>query len=189
MRHHAWFAPAIWYDWGVRLHIVFAVAALSAAAAGLADAQVVTKVDSGDTIVVEGVGEVRLLGIRHTDESAFRMGGPSAPPARTGPETPPPTILGGGINLTPEKPARDLLRQLVLGKAVRLQYDPLAGDKGGRRAYVFVADDTLVNAEMIRRGRARVDDDRPFAHEQEFRSLERDAQASRVGVWAGVTPK
>jgi endonuclease YncB( thermonuclease family) len=156
-----------------------------------AHAQVVTKVPSGDTVVIEGVGKVRLLGIRSTDESAFRMGRGAAPPLqpRTGPDTPPPPVISGGLDLKPDRPSRTLLQQLVLGKTVRLQYDTLAGDKDGSRAYVFLPDDTLVNAEMLRRGRARIDSSRPFAHEQEFKRLEQEAQASGLGIWTNVSPK
>ena len=155
-----------------------------------AHAQVVTKVPSGDTVVIEGVGKVRLLGIRSTDESAFRVGRGTTPPPqpRTGPETPPPPVISGGLDLKPDRPARALLQQLVLGKTVRLQdeHHP-AGDASC--AYVFLPDDTLVNAEMLRRGRARVDSSGPFAHEQEFKRLEQEAQASGLGIWTNVGPK
>lgn len=159
---------------------VVAVALLGTAVP--ARAQVVTKVENGDTVVVEGLGKVRLLGIKHTDPSAFRLGGNTAPPARTGPETRPPNAVGGSVALKREKPARDLLRQLVLGRHVRIEHDPLVGDESGTRVYVFVGD-VLVNAEMIRKGRARVDSSRAFAHQQEFRRLEKDAQAAGVGIW------
>jgi len=154
-------------------------------------AQVVTKVPSGDTVVIEGVGRVRLLGIRSTDESALRVGRGTTPPPqpRTGPDTPPPTVISGGLNLKPDRPSRTLLQQLVLGKTVRLQFDTLAGEKSASHAYVFLPDDTLVNAEMLRRGRARVDTSRPFAHEQEFKRLEQEAQASGLGIWTNVSPK
>jgi endonuclease YncB( thermonuclease family) len=156
-----------------------------------AHAQVVTKVPSGDTVVIEGVGKVRLLGIRSTDESALRVGPGTTPPPqpRTGPETPPPSVISGGVDLKPDRPARALLQQLVLGKTVRLQYDTIAGEKNASRAYVFLPDDTLINAEMLRRGRARVDASGPFAHEQEFKRLEQEAQASGLGIWTNVSPK
>ena len=149
-------------------------------------AQVVTKVASGDTVIVEGVGKVRLLGIRNTDESAFRVGRstvPPQPPARSGPETPPPQAGSAGINFKPRKPGRTFLQQLVLGKTVRLQYDSYGDENDRARAYVFLADGTLVNAEMLRKGLARVDSSRPFAHQEEFERLEKEAQASGLGIW------
>ena len=111
------------------------------------------------------------------------------PQPRTGPETPPPPVVSGGLDLKSDRPARALLQQLVLGKTVRLQYDTIAGEKNASRAYVFLPDGTLVNAEMLRRGRARVDSSGPFAHEHEFKRLEQEAQASGLGIWTDVSPK
>jgi hypothetical protein len=42
-------------------------------------AQRVTKVPDGDTLVVDGVGRVHLLGIKSADEPAVDLG-PSGPP-------------------------------------------------------------------------------------------------------------
>jgi endonuclease YncB( thermonuclease family) len=154
--------------------------------ATVASAQVVTKVASGDTVIIEGIGKVRLLGIRSTDESAFRFGPktvPPQPPARSGPETPPPQAASAGINFKPRKPGRTYLQQLVLGKTVRVQYDSYGDENDRSRAYVFLPDGTMVNAEMVRKGFARVDSSRPFAHLEEFERLEKEAQASGLGIW------
>ena len=154
--------------------------------AAVSDAQVVTKVPSGDTVIVEGIGKVQLLGIRSIDESAFRVGRstvPPQPPARSGPETPPPQAASAGITFKPRKPGRTFLQQLVLGKTVRLQYDSYGDENDRARAYVFLGDGTLVNAEMLKRGMARVDPSRPFAHQAEFERLEEEAQASGLGIW------
>jgi endonuclease YncB( thermonuclease family) len=159
--------------------------------ASVSHAQVVTKVASGDTVVIDGVGKVRLLGIRNIDESAFRVGRSTVPPqptARSGPETPPPQAASAGINFKPRKPGRTFLRQLVLGKTVRLQYDSYGDQNDRARAYVFLADGTLVNAEMLRKGLARVDSSRPFAHQEEFERLEKEARASGLGIWT-ASPK
>jgi endonuclease YncB( thermonuclease family) len=162
--------------------------------ATLASAQVVTKVSSGDVVVIQGIGKVRLLGIRSLDESAFKVGRksvPPQPPARSGPdpaEQSPPQAASAGINFKPSKPGRTYLQQLVLGKTVRLQYDPYGDENDRSRAYVFLADGTLVNAELLRKGLARVDNARPFAHQEEFQRLEKEAQASGVGIWT-TAPK
>lgn len=153
-------------------------------------AQVVTKVTSGDTVIVEGVGKVRLLGIRSTDESAFGFGRntvPPQPPARSGPETPPPQAASAAIKFKPRKPGRTFLQQLVLGKTVKVQYDTYGDQKDRERAYVFLQDGTLVNAEMLRKGMARVDASRPFAHQAEFERLQKEAQASGLGIWTTTT--
>lgn len=155
-----------------------------------AAAQQVTKIDSGDTIVIEGVGKVRLIGIRSVDESPLGMAPNMQPPARTDPPSPtslPPTAIGGGVKLKPSRPSKDFLTTMLLGQTVKLQRDPLIGDKGSL-AYVFLQDGTLVNAEMLRRGAARGDFSREFAHEQEFKKIEADAHEAGTGVWA-VLPK
>jgi micrococcal nuclease len=155
-----------------------------------AAAQQVTKIDSGDTIEIEGVGKIRLIGIRSVDESPLGMSPNQQPPARTDPPSPtslPPTAIGGGIKLKPNRPSKDFLTTLLLGQTVKLQRDPLIGDKG-RLAYVFLQDGRLVNAEMLRQGAARGDFSREFAHEQEFKKIEAEAHDAGTGVWA-ILPK
>jgi endonuclease YncB( thermonuclease family) len=153
-------------------------------APGVAWAQRVTKVPDGDTLVVHGVGEIHLLGIKSADEPALRVG-PSGPPPqpRRDPSTPAPTVVGGSVNLTRDRPSRALLRTLALGKTVRIEYDPLAGSGSGRGAYVFLENGTLLNAEMLKAGRARLDLTRQFAREQEFKHLETEARSAAVGIW------
>ena len=94
-----------------------------------AGAQEVTKVIDGETLEVEGVGKVRLVGIA-ARESSMRLGpsGPAAPP-RSGPETPPPPLITGSVGIKPDSRSRDELSRLVLGRRVRLEYDE-AANKG-----------------------------------------------------------
>jgi endonuclease YncB( thermonuclease family) len=147
-------------------------------------AQRVTKVPDGDTLVVDGVGKVHLLGIKTADEPALHLG-PSGPPPqpRQDPSTPAPTAVGGRVSLTRDRPSRDLLRKLALGKTVRIEYDPLAGTSSDRGAYLFLEDGTLLNAEMLKAGRARLDLTRQFVREKEFKRLEEEAQSASVGIW------
>lgn len=148
-------------------------------------AQTVTKVPSGDTVVISGVGKIRLLGVRSGDEPATRFGKGTVPPAqpRTDASKPPTPAIGGAISFKRERPSRAFLQQLVLGKVVRLQYDTLAGAKGVPRAYVFIQDGMLVNAEMLRMGKAHVDLSRSFAHQVEFKRLEDEARTAGLGIW------
>jgi endonuclease YncB( thermonuclease family) len=147
-------------------------------------AQRVTKVPDGDTLVVDGVGKVHLLGIKSADDAAVQLGpsGP-APQPRHDPSTPAPTAAGGHISLSRDRPSRDLLRTLALGKTVRIEYDSIAGSNNDRGAYLFLEDGTLVNAEMLKAGRARIDLTRPFDREKEFKRLEEEAQSAAVGIW------
>ncbi len=147
-------------------------------------AQRVTKVPDGDTVVIDGVGTVRLLGIKRADEPALQVG-PSGPllQPRHDPSTPAPAAVSGRINLSRDHPSRDLLRKLALGRTVRVEYDPLIGATGDRGAYLFLDDGTLLNAEMLKAGRARVDGTRQFVREQDFKRLEAEAQSAAVGIW------
>src|SRR5262245_12205194 len=164
----------------LRTVVAALVIALAPAAAW---AQRVTKVPDGDSLVVDGVGKVRLLGIRSADQSALQLGpGDPLPPARRDPPATP-SAASGHINLTRNRPSRDFLRKLALNQTVRIEYDPLVGSDGDRGAYVFLADGTLLNAEMLKAGRARIDFTRQFVREQEFKRLEEDARSASVGIW------
>jgi micrococcal nuclease len=157
------------------------------AASVVANAQEVTKVINGETIEVDGVGKVRLVGI-DAGEPPVRIGpsGPARPP-RSGPDTPPPPLITGSIGVNPDSASEDALKRLVLGKRVRLEYDGAANKgRGTPYAYVFLDDETLVNEEMLRAGHARVDTSRPFASLDRFKELEEEARAGFRGVWADV---
>ena len=165
------------------LRTVIAVCVIAFAPAA-AWAQRVTKVPDGDTLVVEGVGTVHLLGIKSADEPALHVG-PSGPPPqpRHEPSTPATPAVGGRISLARDRPSRDLLQKLALGKTVRIEYDPLAGSSSDRGAYLILEDGTLLNAEMLKAGRARLDPTHQFVREQEFKRLEEEAQSASVGIW------
>jgi len=147
-------------------------------------AQRVTKVPDGDTLVIAGVGSVHLLGIRSADDSAVHLGPDGAPPEQNrDPNKPATPAVSGHVNLSRNRPSRDFLRKLALGKTVRIEYDPLVGSTNDRAAYVFLTDGTLVNAEMLKAGRARLDEARQFVREREFTRLEEEARSASVGIW------
>ena len=108
---------------------VFLIAFVPAAAS----AQRVTKVPSGDTLVVSGVGKVHLLGIKSADETALHMG-PSGRPAqpRQDARTPAPVAVGGHFSLKPDRPSQDWLRKLALGKTVRVSISSVLQTNAGR---------------------------------------------------------
>ena len=66
---------------------------------------------------------------------------------------------------------------------MRIEFDPLVGSNRDRGAYLFLDDGTLLNAEMLKAGRARLDDSRQFVRQQEFKRLEEAAQSASVGIW------
>src|SRR5262245_46064064 len=97
--------------------------------------------------------------------------------------TPPPMAVGGHLSLKPDRTSQDWLRKLALGKTVRVEYDPLVGSSNDRGAYVFLEDGTLLNAEMLKAGRARLDNTRQFVREQEFVVLQEQARSGSLGIW------
>jgi hypothetical protein len=127
---------------------------------------------------------VHLLGIKSADDPALTVG-PSGPPPqpRQDPSTPATPAVTGHINLARDRPSRDFLRKLALGKTVRIEHDPLVGSASDRGVYVFLDDGTLLNAEMLRAGRARIDLTREFVREKEFKRLEEEAKSNSIGIW------
>jgi endonuclease YncB( thermonuclease family) len=51
-------------------------------------------------------------------------------------------------------------------------------------AYVVLEDGTLLNAELIKQGYARVIAPSPFHYYEEFKSYEREAKAAGLGIWS-----
>jgi micrococcal nuclease len=126
-------------------------------------AQVVARVIDGDTIVVQGVGTVRLIGVDTPETVDPRL--PVQPFGRE---------------------AAAFTRGLVQGKAVRLEYDGSKRDKYNRvLAYVYLPDGTFLNAEIIKQGFGHAYTSYPFRHLEAFRRLEREARAAERGLWAG----
>ena len=140
-----------------------------AATAGTLDGRVVRIVD-GDTIHVRvgtRVEKVRYIGV-DTPEVRHPQKG----------EEP------GG------REAAALNRALVRGRAVRLETDTQTHDRHGRLlAYVWVGE-TMVNAELVRRGYAQVLTVPPnVRHQSLFLKLQREARDAGRGLWRpGDTP-
>ena len=123
----------------------------------------VTRVIDGDTVVVEGIGTVRLIGV-DTPETVD----PRRPVQYFG------------------KEASDFTKQLATGKRVRLEFDQDRMDRYGRTlAYVYLQpDNLLLNAEIIRQGYGFAYTQFPFRMMGQFRALEREAREAGRGLWA-----
>jgi len=121
-----------------------------------------------------------LQGVCEAPAAAQTTGPPPGPPSN--PAMPPP-LISGRVSLEPDRAGQRALRELVLGKKVRLEFDREADEKD-RRVYVFLEDGTLVNAEMLRMGRARVDTSQAFERLAEFKAIEERAKEERRGIWA-----
>ena len=134
-------------------------------AAPPADAQLVERVIDGDTIVVRGVGRVRLIGVDT-------------------PETVDPRRAVEFFG----REASAFTKRLLEGQQVRLEYDRERTDRYGRTlGYVYMRDGTFANAEIVRRGYGHAYTRFPFRHLDRFRRLEREAREAGRGLWAGET--
>jgi len=132
----------------------------------------VKRVIDGDTIVVNIFGKkerVRLIGV-DTPETKH----PRKPVEYYG------------------KEASDFTRRLCEGKRVRLEYDPANRqvkdrDKYGRLlAYVYLADGTFLNAEIIKQGYGYAYTRFQFKYLDEFRKHEKYARQKTLGLWKKV---
>lgn len=123
----------------------------------------------GDTIKVKIDG--RLYTVRYIGIDCPETRDPSRPVEWMGPE------------------ATEANRGLVGGKTVYLEKDVSETDRYNRMLrYVFLADGTFVNAELVRMGYAVVSTYPPDVRYQElFLRLEREARNAKRGLW-GVRP-
>ena len=124
-------------------------------------AQLVERVVDGDTIIVQGVGRVRLIGV-DTPETVD--------PRR------PVECFG--------KEASAFTKRLLEGQRARLEYDRDRTDRYGRTlAYVYLPNGTFANAEIVRQGYGHAYTRFPFRYLDEFRQHERDARQGKRGLW------
>lgn len=132
------------------------------------EARVIEVVD-GDTIVVSIEGQefrLRYIGI-DTPETKH----PDRPIEWMGPE------------------ATEANRQLVEGKTVYLEKDVSEADQYARLLrYVYLADGTFVNAELVRLGYAQISTYPPdVKYEDLFLAMQQEARENDRGLW-GATP-
>jgi micrococcal nuclease len=122
----------------------------------------VVQVIDGDTLVLAGGIKVRVLGIDAPEMA--RDGQPADFLAHQ---------------------AKATLAHLTLNRRIGLEYDRLRYDRYGRLlAYVFLPDHTLVNAQLVRRGLARVYSHAPNArHRETLLAAQRQAIQARRGIW------
>jgi micrococcal nuclease len=122
----------------------------------------VVQVVDGDTVVLAGGVRVRVLGIDAPEME--RDGQPADFLAHQ---------------------AKAALAELILNRTVGLEYDRLRYDRYGRLlAYLFLPDHTLVNAELVRLGLARVYLISPnLRYQKELLVAQQEAIGAQRGVW------
>ena len=122
----------------------------------------VHRVVDGDTVVLETIGTVRLIGV-DTPETVD----PRKPVQAFGAE------------------ASRFLHSLLDGQQVRLEFDQQRTDKYGRTlAYLYLPDNTFVNREIVAQGYGHAYLKYPFKWMEQFREAERGAREARLGLWA-----
>ncbi|HEK86117.1 MAG TPA: hypothetical protein ENO29_07165 [Candidatus Aminicenantes bacterium] len=122
----------------------------------------VQRVVDGDTLDVESVGEIRLIGV-DTPELYH----PLKPVQYYARE------------------ASEFVRHLVDGRPVRIEYDQERTDKYGRTlAYVYLEDGRCLNEEIIRQGYGFAYTRFPFKYLLRYQKLEAEASAQGLGLWA-----
>lgn len=116
----------------------------------------------GDTLMLAGGIKVRVLGIDAPEME--RAGRPADFLAHQ---------------------AKAALAELTLGRTVSLSYDRLRYDHYDRLlAYLWLADRTLVNAELVRRGMARVYFISPnLRYQKDLLTAQQEAIEAQRGVW------
>ena len=138
------------------------VLALLLAPISQVSAQLVTRVVDGDTIIVQGVGRVRLIGV-DTPETVD----PRRPVQYFG------------------KEASEFTHRMAEGKVVRLEFDAERKDRFGRTlAYVYLPDGTFLNAEIVKQGYGHAYTQFPFRYLEQFQGYEREAREASAGLWA-----
>lgn len=126
----------------------------------------VTRILRADTVEVEGVGPVHLIGIETPDG-----------------KTPIETYAAHGKN------ALAFTEKTLLNQDVRVEYDPAFATKnnkdatGQTLAYIYTKDGAMVNAELIKQGYAFVKVSEPFKMVEDFRGYEREAMTVMRGLW------
>ncbi len=122
----------------------------------------VVKVVDGDTVDLEDLGRVRLIGI-DTPETVD----PRRPVQYYG------------------KEASQFLSRLVLHEQVRIEYDQEKVDKYKRTlGYLYLKDGTFVNAEILKQGYGFAYTKFPFKYMDDFRAYEKQARENQRGLWA-----
>ena len=123
----------------------------------------VDRVIDGDTIVLTDGNSVRLIGV-DTPE----LHHPSRP------------IEYFAID------AKTFVDQMVKGREIKIVLGKERRDKYNRLlAYVYLPDNTFLNAEIIKQGYGFVDTRLPFEFSDDFVKYEDEARQAKRGLWAG----
>ncbi|MEE4254611.1 MAG: thermonuclease family protein [Desulfuromusa sp.] len=128
----------------------------------------------GDTLKVEKIGKVRLLGI-------------DAPEYKASPRD---NFYLKNFNIEANKlreiaqQGKSYLLRNVKGKRVRLELDHTQKDKYNRLlAYVYLPDGEMLNLNLLEKGLATVFRRYNFQYKKDFLKSEKKAQNQALGLW------
>lgn len=135
---------------------------------------VVVWVYDGDTLEIDPVGKVRLLGIDVPEQE---------PSSRDR------YLAERGVSASRQRQISRAAKQFnisrVKGKRVNLHLDETHRDRHGRLlAYVYLPDGRLLNRLLVEKGLAVVYRRFSFAMQDDFMYAEAQAMANRTGLWA-----
>ena len=123
---------------------------------------IVERIIDGDTLVLHGIGRVRLIGVdtpetKHPQKRVEQFGRESS----------------------------EFLRRLAQGQRVTIEFDHRTHDRYGRLlAYLYLPDGRSINAEIIRQGYGFAYTVYAFKRLDRYRALEREARVAGRGLWA-----
>ncbi len=129
----------------------------------------------GDTLKIEDIGKVRLIGIDTPETKASSRD----------------YFYKRNFNIAPEK-LREIAHRAkqynirhVKGTTVHLKLDHTWRDKYNRLlAYVYLPDGTLLNRLLLKKGLATVFRRYDFAKKKDFLKVEKRARKKRLGLWS-----
>ena len=128
----------------------------------------------GDTLQIDGLGKVRLLGIDTPETRASKRD----------------RFYQKNFTIAPKR-LRSIARQAkrfniktVKGKQVRLLSGQTRKDKYGRLlAQLYLPDGRLLNRVLLEKGFATVFRRYPFEQKDDFLAAEKAARAAKIGLW------
>lgn len=148
-------------------------------ALGFADSTLFGRVSfvyDGDTIEVDRVGRVRLLGIDAPESEASERDVYYQRRFRVQPPR---------LRATARQ-ARALVTRYAHNQLVRLEFDREKKDRYGRSlAYVYLPDGRLLNLVLLEEGLATVFRRADFRLKKQFFATERQARRQQRGLWRG----
>ncbi|MEI7578447.1 MAG: thermonuclease family protein [bacterium] len=126
----------------------------------------VTKIIDGDTITVETLGKIRLIGIDSPESTNAQE------------------CFGNEAKIK--------ITELINGQNVFIELDPTQGEKDKydrTLAYVFVAGvEESINFQMIQTGYAfEYTYNKPYKYQESFQKAEEEAKNEKTGLWATIT--